>query len=311
MIATMSNFLVVTIFFNNKKTPTVNGIFHNLETSSFDSSNLKWCNIGMTCSSKTSDSSAILKSLGISALDSVETKSKSSGNFRSKATSPCPIFNIREESLTKSPYGMHFNTPSETSNVELLNEGGCSSSDRYSSKRSLSPNHTTQHLDHDRIVKSFKTEIRPNNKRGQSSLSISTHRKCEITSSNKDVKDSKQYLQLVLPEKFSPIACPTFGNVNKGVVEIRKDDHKVDVDRSDKWRRWTAVEDNLLRQAVEMEPDYPRITPNWKAISKKYFFGKRNHIQCKNRWIKVRMLLYIILTTNYCRNVVLDVSETL
>ena len=247
----------------------------------------------MTCSSKTSDSSAILKSLGISALDSVETTSKSSVNFRSNLTSPCPMFNIKEESLLKSPHGIHFNTPNEISNVDLSNESGCLSSDRYSSKRSLSTSQTTPHLEHDHHMKSFKTEKCPIDVHSRSSLSKSTHRQSEITSSTKVIKDSKQYLQLVPPEKISPIAHPTFGNRNKTEVENQKDDQRLDVDRTDKWRRWTVEEDNLLRQAVETDTDFPSMAPNWKAISKKYFFGKRNHIQCKNRWIKVHMAYHI------------------
>lgn len=62
--------------------------------------------------------------------------------------------------------------------------------------------------------------------------------------------------------------------------------HTEQADDSDekqkKWVRWSEAEDEVLRTAVTTESD----PPNWKLISKKYFGGERNEIQCKNRWKK-------------------------
>ena len=53
-------------------------------------------------------------------------------------------------------------------------------------------------------------------------------------------------------------------------------------DDAKKWVRWSLEEDHQLRGAVFTENS----PPNWKLISKKYFGGERNEIQCKNRWKK-------------------------
>lgn len=55
-----------------------------------------------------------------------------------------------------------------------------------------------------------------------------------------------------------------------------------------KWIRWSQEEDELLKIAVSAENS----PPNWRLISLKYFHGERSHIQCKNRWKKVRPDLF-------------------
>eukprot|EP00934_Nitzschia_sp_Nitz4_P001239 Nitzschia sp. Nitz4//scaffold156_size52432//45393//46640//NITZ4_006832-RA/size52432-processed-gene-0.55-mRNA-1//-1//CDS//3329537430//1239//frame0 len=50
-----------------------------------------------------------------------------------------------------------------------------------------------------------------------------------------------------------------------------------------KFQRWSEQEDELLRQAVEMEANGPC---NWSKISSKYFSGERSGLQCKSRWNK-------------------------
>ena len=49
-----------------------------------------------------------------------------------------------------------------------------------------------------------------------------------------------------------------------------------------KWARWSDLEDQMLRSAVEQSGDN-----NWDYISKHVFGGSRSDKQCKNRWKKV------------------------
>ena len=49
-----------------------------------------------------------------------------------------------------------------------------------------------------------------------------------------------------------------------------------------KWSRWSKEEDEILRKAVQIEGEY------WRNISRHHFKRRRNHVQCKNRWRKVR-----------------------
>jgi len=63
--------------------------------------------------------------------------------------------------------------------------------------------------------------------------------------------------------------------------------HQISRQKPRKWSRWSLDEDEILRGAVESEGE------TWKIIAENYFFGRRNHIQCKNRWRKVRNLFYL------------------
>ena len=57
-----------------------------------------------------------------------------------------------------------------------------------------------------------------------------------------------------------------------------------------KWARWSDLEDQMLRSAVEQSGDN-----NWDYISKHVFGGSRSDKQCKNRWKKV------CLCVSFCR----------
>lgn len=50
-----------------------------------------------------------------------------------------------------------------------------------------------------------------------------------------------------------------------------------------KFQRWSEEEDEILRQAVELEGG---TSHNWTKISRKYFANERTPLQCKSRWTK-------------------------
>ena len=58
------------------------------------------------------------------------------------------------------------------------------------------------------------------------------------------------------------------------------------VSRRRKFQRWSYEEDDLLKQAVEIEGQPPY---NWIKIAKKYFSNSRTGVQCKSRWTKVSL----------------------
>eukprot|EP00980_Cylindrotheca_fusiformis_P010210 scaffold2271_cov130-Cylindrotheca_fusiformis.AAC.5 len=50
-----------------------------------------------------------------------------------------------------------------------------------------------------------------------------------------------------------------------------------------KFQRWSEEEDEILKQAVQIEKGPPI---NWKRIAQKYFSNVRTGLQCKSRWTK-------------------------
>jgi Myb-like DNA-binding domain len=75
--------------------------------------------------------------------------------------------------------------------------------------------------------------------------------------------------------------------------------------RSHSFVRWSMREDNILKQAFEMEG------PTWEEIATTYFGNTRSDEQCKNRWTKVNTsTLDFVFATHSKRNSTLTHTHT-
>jgi hypothetical protein len=63
-----------------------------------------------------------------------------------------------------------------------------------------------------------------------------------------------------------------------------------------KFKRWSAKEDNTLRNAMKLEWKGPF---KWKNIARKYFNNSRTGVQCKSRWSKVRTFSYDLYLSDF------------